>query len=651
MRPRPILALLALAILLVVAGCRDEDRGLSQATSLPGTSVARQEARTSATPRPTETSTPRATPTATPTPTITPTPSPTAQPINLDGDPRALVMRDPEPQNGAPCGIVDTLDFPLDWPDAESISRGGQDFGRFRRRYDGYHAGEDWWGPNRRNSFGQPVYSIGHGQVTYANGWGWGADQGVIIIRHTFADGRSFLSFYGHLDPPSVELRAGACVARGEQIAKIGRPRSSPHLHFEIRNHTPDDPGPGYWGTDPTLSGWLPPSQTIWSQRISSSPGVQWMQPFWGEDALPIGLWNGDTLLMADDVYLLGLNTSDGREQWRQAIIEGFVRAQDDDGDEDLAPLAATAAFDVRDAVLYTADRRGRVAAFGLPPEDTGEEEIAAAPAAIPLWDIDFHNFSGAPVLVPIPGGGVAYATRGHMVGLSAIGAILWRHPFEAQIMDWRMVGDQVVLSAPGPGPSLWTLTPDGPSPWPADASGPLAQAGDDLYAYTGRGVFRLDPATSSAALFYALPDGLISQGDILALPDGGLLVAHMDAGGRRLLALDGDGTLRWERAYADLLGGRPHLFLAGDRPFLLSEHSSDGWGLASLYAINSGQAALTHIFSGGTRMPISGRTWAEAPGPNQILINIGGGSVVSLDPQAALQYLCAAGPLAACAP
>lgn len=648
MRLRPILALFALTLLLA-AGCRDEDTTIRQGTSLPGTSIARQEATASTTPRPTEV-TPEATPTATTTPTITPTPSPTARPIALDGDPRALVVRDPEPQNGAPCGIVDTLDFPLDPPDAESISRGGQDFGHFRRRYDGYHAGEDWWGPGRRNTFGQPVYSIGHGQVTYANGWGWGADQGVIIIRHTFADGRSFLSFYGHLDPPSVELRAGACVARGEQIAEIGRPRSSPHLHFEIRDHTPDDPGPGYWSSDPTRSGWLPPSPTIWSQRISSSPGVQWMQPFWGEDALTIGLWNGNTLLMAEETDLLGLNTGDGREQWRQAIVEGLVRPQDDDDDEELEPLAATAAFDAGDNQLYVADRSGRVAAFALPAESTVEEG-AAAPAATPLWDIDFHNFSGAPVLVPLPGGGVAYAARGHMIGLSATGAILWRRPFEAQIMDWQMVGDQVVLSAPGPGPSLWALTADGPDPWAADASGPLARAGDQLYAYTGSGIFRLDPANRSAALVYPLPDGLISQGDILALPDGGLLVAHMDAGGRRLLALNADGTLRWERAYAELLAGRPHLFLAGERPYLLSEQNDNGWGLSTLYVINSDDAALTLIFSGGTRQPISGRTWAHASGPNQILLNIGGGSVVSLDPQAALQHLCAAGPLAACVP
>ena len=32
------------------------------------------------------------------------------------------------------------------------------------------------------------------------------------------------------------------------------------HEHFEIRTHMPEEPGPGYWPTDPTEAGWLPPS-------------------------------------------------------------------------------------------------------------------------------------------------------------------------------------------------------------------------------------------------------------------------------------------------------------------------------------------------------------------------------------------------------
>ena len=70
--------------------------------------------------------------------------------------------------------------------------------------------------------------------MTYAQPNGWGADKGAVIVQHTFRDGRRILSFYGHLDPPSVELRTGQCTERGDLVGAIGDPRSPPHLHFEI---------------------------------------------------------------------------------------------------------------------------------------------------------------------------------------------------------------------------------------------------------------------------------------------------------------------------------------------------------------------------------------------------------------------------------
>ncbi|HZY45078.1 MAG TPA: M23 family metallopeptidase, partial [Anaerolineae bacterium] len=66
----------------------------------------------------------------------------------------------------------------------------------------------------------------------------------VVIVRHVFNDGRTILSFYGHLDPPSVVLNVGDCVERGQQVGEIGKPRGRPHLHFEIRHHLPARPVP-----------------------------------------------------------------------------------------------------------------------------------------------------------------------------------------------------------------------------------------------------------------------------------------------------------------------------------------------------------------------------------------------------------------------
>ncbi|MCA9920834.1 MAG: M23 family metallopeptidase, partial [Anaerolineales bacterium] len=260
----------------LVAGCTK--------TAPPITPTAVAAINTAVSPTTTPTSTPTPQPTNTPTPTASPTPTftptATAVPIIISGNPRAAQLKAPEPDGRFPCGVVDTFDFPIDPPDAAGVRRGGVDFGVYRNRYAKYHAGEDWGGPAGSRNLGTPVYSIGHGLVTYAEPVGWGRDQGVVIVQHTLTDGRRLLSFYGHLDPDSVVLNAGECVVRGDQVGNIGQPRTTPHLHFEIRTQAPYETLTGYWPVDPTLAGWLPPSQTIWQQRIAASPGVEWIRPF-----------------------------------------------------------------------------------------------------------------------------------------------------------------------------------------------------------------------------------------------------------------------------------------------------------------------------------------------------------------------------------
>jgi len=242
--------LVVILALVFVVSCRSEK--ISRPENEP---AVRDTARTvetatriRSTPTPTPTATVTHTPTPTPAPTSTPTPTPTplARPISTSGDPRAVSLHTTASADGPLCGLVDVFDFPLNPPEGDGVARGGGDFGIYRGRYEKYHAGEDWWMSPWRSSFGSPVYSIGHGRVTYAAPNGWGRDQGIVIVRHSFADGRQVLSFYGHLDPDSVILINGDCVTRGERVGAIGRPTTGPHLHFEIRTHMPDEPGTGY---------------------------------------------------------------------------------------------------------------------------------------------------------------------------------------------------------------------------------------------------------------------------------------------------------------------------------------------------------------------------------------------------------------------
>ena len=145
-----------------------------------------------------------------------------------------------------------------------------QDFGDFNEDHNGYHLGEDWngegWGDT---DFGDPVYTVSNGQVTYAQnaGTGWG---NVIIIHHILPDGTSLCSMYAHLRYDSLLVDEGDTVQRGQKIAEIGKGYQdneySAHLHFELRDNIEIILGPGY-STNPEPLGWLDPSEFIDAHR------------------------------------------------------------------------------------------------------------------------------------------------------------------------------------------------------------------------------------------------------------------------------------------------------------------------------------------------------------------------------------------------
>jgi murein DD-endopeptidase MepM/ murein hydrolase activator NlpD len=524
------------------------------------------------------------------------------------------------PQSGAPCGVVDTLDFPLNPPDAGQSVYGGRDFGVFRASYDGYHTGEDWWRPGRDASYGAAVHSIGHGMVTYAAPLGWGVDQGVVIVRHVLADGSTILSMYGHLQPPSVLLHVGDCVARGELLGNIGRPRSPPHLHFEIRRHLPASPGPGYWSIDPTLAGWEPPSQYIWNYRIATSPGVQWARPSAVQSTMGLWVLDPDTFVTAQDQQLVAIDLLDGDERWRQPLS--------------LNPVGAT--LDAAQPIVYVADLLGRIEAYQVPDLRDGAAAATSAASPEPLWEIKLDPV-GFGRLFPLPGGGVLVSSRRQMLALSSAGELLWRQNTVGRVFDWTLSDDLLIVSFEGRDGALWMIDASGPLAQVAHAGGRPVTVGDQIWMYAADGIYRLDPETLSSELLYALPPGSLWLGDMVALPDGGVLVAHTDRFDKRLISLDAGGGLHWQRSFSRITSGQQDLLLLDGSVYLAS---LDGTGTSrevSIFAINVQGAQLTHIFTGGTRNPLPQDGWAYAIGDHRLLINIGGGSMAVLDTQAAL--------------
>jgi outer membrane protein assembly factor BamB len=542
----------------------------------------------------------------------------------LSGDVRLARLSAPASQSGAPCGVVDLLDFPLDPPDADRAT-GGQDFGRHRSRYNGYHAGEDWRGPGgRRASFGEPVYSIGHGTVTYAAPLGWGVDQGVLIVRHVFADGSTILSFYGHLDPPSVVLRSGDCVARGDQVGQIGKPRTSPHLHFEIRTHLPYEPGPGYWSVDPTLAGWKPPSQFIWDNRISTAPGVQWTHSFTSTSTIGLGVLAEDTFVATYGSRLVGIDILSGGLRWSQPI----------------SYTSPAVLIGADGSTLYAANRFGEVEAILLPDLHGVDPSEAGDPSLVSLWKTR-HETRGTPTVMRLPGGGVAVAVRDQLYGLSPEGRLLWEQEFTGRPFDWALMGERLILTLNGSDGPVWSIDQSGPQAWRAPISGQLVIAGNRIFAYAGDGIYRLNTETLAAELLYALPRGFSNSGDVVALPDGGLLVAHQDVYDGRLIVLNDDGTLRWERSYSNILRGRQRLLMLGGRPFLLSENgTASASNAVSVYAVDLNDAELARVFTAGSRDYVPEGRSAFVVGDDGILVEVGGGRFVMLDTRSALDAM-----------
>ena len=130
--------------------------------------------------------------------------------------------------------LADGFDFPVGKPDGAGYYRS-----RGLRLRTPRHMGEDWNGKGGGNSdLGDPVYTIGHGLVTYAaDARGrWGK---VVIVRHAFREPKTGNVFccqtlYAHLD--RIDVKLGQLVKRGDQVGTIGTNRGMypAHLHAEL---------------------------------------------------------------------------------------------------------------------------------------------------------------------------------------------------------------------------------------------------------------------------------------------------------------------------------------------------------------------------------------------------------------------------------
>jgi outer membrane protein assembly factor BamB len=201
-------------------------------------------------------------------------------------------------------------------------------------------------------------------------------------------------------------------------------------------------------------------------------------------------------------------------------------------------------------------------------------------------------------------------------------------------------VGDRLVFSTIQVDGALWFADATGLTLSSARVGGRIVQVGDHLWVYDGQAVYRLDGETLSAEQSYTLPTGSAWLGSLAGLPDGGVLLIHRDRYDRRIIALNADGSLRWQRSYAGAIQELPNLVVLDGSAYLVALDDSASAVGVSVFAVNLETAELTCIFVGGSRNPTPGGTWTVPTRDDLLLISIADSGIVALDAPLALDVV-----------
>jgi len=390
----------------------------------------------------------------------------------------------------------------------------------------------------------------------------------------------------------------------------------------------PDGPGPGYWPGDPALAGWEQPSQFIWEQRISSSPGVVWTRPSadW-RGAAVLGALGDGTVVVFEDGRLLGLSVKDGSLRWSQA---SSIRA-------------TRGVIDWTQSMLYTANQyTGGVEAFLIQDQQRSGEHSSSVCPLVSVWDRRL-DASGSTTLIPLPNGGVVASFGESILGISALGQLLWTHDIPGWRPNWEALGDQLFVSMTGEDAAVWEVDEAGLSVAAMPVGGQLITRDGQLVVFGEDGVYLADPDTHLVDLLYGLPTRRLEPGGLVAFPDGGFLLLHADAFDVRLVALEGDGTLRWQRSVARTLRGNElHLLMVDGYALLASQCRSAFLGELSIFGIDMDRGRLVRLFESEGWSPRLQDGWVYPVGDDCALLNIGsgtgGGRLVALDIRDALE-------------
>jgi len=367
----------------------------------------------------------------------------------------------------------------------------------------------------------------------------------------------------------------------------------------------PKQPGPGYWSIDPILAGWLPPSQFISEYRLGNAPGVIWQITSGEARKHNLGMLYDGSFAFIEGEELVGIEPSSGEVRWRYLLDRNI----------------AAGTLGVNGEMIYLADRVGVLAAYMIPEEDWTAGELEAL---LPVWQVDLGQ-RGFPSLMPLPPGGVLFSIGGKLYAVSSSGELKWESENLPQIHAWEVDGEGLVFTTDEDFPTLWRVTDSGTVSLAEGSGGIPFVSGGNLFIYGNIGIYRYDQGSQSLELLYPLPSVFRKSGDALALPDGGVLLAHRDLRDQRLIALNPDGTTRWEYSYSKLMHGQPDLIYHNEHIFMILVGEQNAKARMTLVEIDPLSGQLFHLFDGETRDPVLIDVWVSSDGNDMMLINLGG--------------------------
>jgi len=152
---------------------------------------------------------------------------------------------------------------------------------------------------------------------------------------------------------------------------------------------------------------------------------------------------------------------------------------------------------------------------------------------------------------------------------------------------------------------------------------------GDGVFFHAPDGVTWLSLVAPEPPRVHALAVGHLDTGQIVALHDGGVLVAHRGPDVRRLLRFGQDGALIWERDAANLGRRLPRLVATSAGPFAVGA-SGD------IVALDPSTGAATRRFAGIRSESVADMPWAAALDDGTVIsrLPLGEGQLMAFDVQ-----------------